>query len=134
MIEAAGGVVWREASRHQLEVLVVHRPHRKDWSLPKGKRHHRESALDCAIREVHEETGMRCTVGAELPETRYSDRRGRPKRVRYWSMHDPVGEFRPNDEVDDIRWLDLDRVGGLLTYPHDLVVVSGLERVHAAVG
>lgn len=133
MIEAAGGVVWRETSGNQLEVLVVHRPHRKDWSLPKGKRHHRESALDCAIREVYEETGMRCTIGPELPETRYSDRRGRPKRVRYWSMHDPIGEFRPNGEVDEIRWLPLDQAAELLTYRHDLAVIAGLEVLRVPV-
>jgi len=133
MIEAAGGVVWRSTSAHQLEVLLIHRPHRQDWSLPKGKRHRRESALECAIREVHEETGMRAKIGHELPETRYTDRKGRPKQVRYWSMHEPEGLFRPNGEVDEIRWLRLERVGELLTYERDITVVAALQRVHASV-
>ena len=134
MIEAAGGVVWRSTSTDQVEVLLIHRPHRQDWSLPKGKRHRGESALECAIREVHEETGMRATIGHELPETRYTDRKGRLKQVRYWSMHEPEGAFRPNGEVDEIRWLHLHRVGELLTYERDLIVVAGLQRVHASVG
>ncbi len=96
MIEAAGGVVWRNTSVHAVEVLLIHRPDRDDWSLPKGKRKRRESTVECAIREVREETGLRVRLGLELPGTRYVDRKGRAKQVRYWSMHEPVGEFRPN--------------------------------------
>ena len=133
MIEAAGGVVWRMTHGRVCEVLVIHRPHRADWSLPKGKRHRGESALKCALREVHEETGMRCAVGDELPAARYTDRRGRGRLVRYWAMQALRGEFQPNDEVDEIRWTSVQRLGDLLTYEHDLVVVSGLQPVGAAV-
>jgi 8-oxo-dGTP pyrophosphatase MutT (NUDIX family) len=133
MIEAAGGVVWRTTRRHQQEVLVVHRPNRQDWSLPKGKRHPGETALQCALREVREETGLRCTAGEELPEVRYTDRQGRARRVRYWAMQAVRGEFRPNDEVDDVRWTAISLVGELLTHEHDLVVVSGLRLIRAAV-
>lgn len=132
MIEAAGGVVWRSTSRHVVEVLLIHRPHRDDWSLPKGKRKRGESALECALREVHEETGLRARIGIELPRTQYDDRKGRPKQVRYWSMHEAEGEFRPNREVDQIRWLRLDRVGGLLTYERDIAVVSRLDGLFAS--
>ncbi|MCU1367758.1 MAG: hydrolase [Ilumatobacteraceae bacterium] len=128
MIEAAGGVVWRSTSNH-VEVLLVHRPRRDDWSLPKGKRKRRETAMDCAIREVLEETGMRADVGFELPGTRYNDRKGRPKQVRYWSMHDAEGVFRPNCEVDQIQWVRLDDAGELLTYKRDLHVVGALDRL-----
>ena len=133
MIEAAGGVVWRTTRKGQLEIVVVHRPRRDDWSLPKGKIHRRESALECALREVHEETGLRCTVGDELSETLYEDRRGRPKRVRYWAMQADTGEFRPNREVDKLRWIRFDRIVETLTYPHDVVVVAGLQVAYAAV-
>ncbi len=133
VIKAAGGVVWRASGRHHHEVLVVHRPHRQDWSLPKGKRHRRETALECALREVREETGLRCTAEEELPEVRYTDRQGRARRVRYWKMQAVRGEFRPNDEVDEIRWTPLGRVGELLTYEHDLVLVSGLRLIRADV-
>jgi 8-oxo-dGTP diphosphatase len=131
VIESAGGVVWRSADRHHHEVLVVHRAHRQDWSLPKGRRERRESALECALREVREETGLRCTAGDELSEVRYTDRQGRARRVRFWAMRSVRGEFRPNDEVDEIRWVSLALVGELLTYERDLVVVSGLRLVRA---
>jgi 8-oxo-dGTP pyrophosphatase MutT (NUDIX family) len=133
VIEGAGGVVWRTIEASDPEVLLVHRPRHDDWSLPKGKRERRETALECALREVREETGLRCVAGAELPEARYIDRRGRGRRVRYWAMQVVRGEFRPNDEVDAVRWVAADRAGDLLTYAHDLVVVRGLHAVVAHV-
>jgi 8-oxo-dGTP pyrophosphatase MutT (NUDIX family) len=129
MIEAAGGVVCRPIDAMHVEVLLIHRPHRDDWSLPKGKLHRRESALEGALREVREETGLRCAAGIELPEAHYVDRRGRRKRVRYWAMEALAGSFRPNDEVDEVRWLHIDCVADLLTYRHDVAVVAGLRVV-----
>jgi 8-oxo-dGTP diphosphatase len=82
---------------------------------------------------VREETGLRCTAAEELPEVRYTDSQGRARRIRYWAMQAVRGEFRPNHEVDEVRWTPLGRIGELLTYEHDLVVVSGLRLVHAAV-
>ena len=123
--------MWRSAEGHHHEVLVVHRAHQQDWSLPKGRRRRRESALECALREVREETGLRCTAGAELPEVRYTDGQGRPRRVRFWVMRSKRGKFRPNDEVDEIRWASLALVGELLTSERDLVVVSGLRLVRS---
>jgi 8-oxo-dGTP diphosphatase len=133
MIEAAGGVVWRTTRRQEHEVLIIHRPHRQDWSLPKGKRRGRETALECALREVLEETGLRCKAEGELPRVRYTDRQGRARRVRYWAMQALHGEFRPNDEVDEVRWVPLGLVGELLTYEHDLLVVSGLREIQSVV-
>lgn len=133
MIESAGGVVWRTVRPEQHEVLIVHRPHRHDWSLPKGRPLRRESALDCALREVREETGFRCIAGEELPQVRYTDRRGRARLVRYWAMQVVRGEFRPNDEVDDIRWTPFGQAGELLTYEHELAVVIGLLQIRSNV-
>jgi len=129
MIESAGGIVWRLVGRQQHEVLIVHRPARQDWSFPKGRRRQRESALDCAVREVGEETGMQCTIDEELPEVRYIDRQGRSRLVRYWLMQVERGEFQPNNEVDEIRWTPIAQAGELLTLQAELVLVSGLRLV-----
>ena len=126
MIEAAGGVVWRTTRKWRIEVLLVHRPRRDDWSLPKGKLRPFEIHVDFFVREVREETGLDCLVGYELPSTSYMDRKARPKSVRYWTMQERSGRFRPNREVDRIEWTRLERVGDLLTYEHDIVVVQGL--------
>ncbi len=123
-VRAAGGVVRRRTDAGD-EIAVVHRPRYDDWSLPKGKLEPGESAEAGALREVEEETGLRCRLGVELSSTRYRDRHGRPKQVRYWTM-EPVQDtgFVPNDEVDELRWVTPDDAAELLSYEHDRRLVE----------
>lgn len=118
-VRAAGGLVWRAGLGSEIEVLVVHRPRYDDWSFPKGKCDPGEGFLEAAVREVREETGLEVVVGEELPDVRYVDHKGRPKRVRYWRMEAVAGAFTPNDEVDEVRWLAPDAAAALLSYDHD---------------
>lgn len=123
-IKAAGVVTLREApnsSGH--EVLVVHRAARQDWSLPKGKLESGEHAIAAAVRECDEETGFTPVLMAPLPTLAYSVS-GRPKIVHYWRarVRDEEG-FAPDDEVDEIRWVNTDEVDTLLTYPSDMGLV-----------
>jgi 8-oxo-dGTP diphosphatase len=121
-VEAAGGLVLRDG-----EVCLVHRPRYDDWTLPKGKLDAGESFEDAALREVHEETGLRCRLGRELETVRYRDNKDRPKVVRYWAMEVIADDgFDPNDEVDEIRWLAPAAAARLLTYDHDRVLVEAL--------
>lgn len=134
-VRAAGGVVLRPAE-HGVETLVVHRPGHQDWSLPKGKLDPGEDWHEAAVREVHEETGVTARLGVELAPTHYTDRRGRAKQVRWWTM--PVVDVEPrtpDDEVDELAWVPVDRVGDLLTYDSDRALVrQALEALdHATV-
>lgn len=120
-VEAAGGVVVRDG-----EVAIVHRPRYDDWTLPKGKLDASESFEEAALREVEEETGLRCTLGRELPAVEYRVG-GRPKVVRYWLMGvDADTGFVPNDETDDLRWLPPDEAMRLLTYDRDREVLAAV--------
>jgi 8-oxo-dGTP diphosphatase len=134
MVDAAGGVVWRRTTKGVLKVLLVHRPASDDWSLPKGRLEPGERAVDAARREVAEETGLVCEVGPELPGTRYAGRKGRRRRVRYWAMQPTDGSFRPNDEVDEVRWVAVDDLPGVLTHDREVPVVAALPELLAAVG
>jgi 8-oxo-dGTP diphosphatase len=123
-IEAAGGVVVRDDGR----VAVVHRPQYDDWTLPKGKLDAGESFEQAALREVWEETALRCELVRELPPVRYSVRE-RPKVVRYWLMsvvEDPG--FATNSEVDELRWLSAADAAALLTHDRDREVLSAALR------
>jgi 8-oxo-dGTP pyrophosphatase MutT (NUDIX family) len=124
-VKASGGVVWRRAPDGSVELVVVHRPRYDDWSLPKGKLGPGETWEEAALREVAEEVGLRCRLGGELPSVHYRDAKGREKAVRYWLMepvHGPA-RFTPNDEVDEMRWVDVAAAAALLSYPHDVELV-----------
>ena len=75
VVRAAGGVVRRRQSG-QDEVLLVHRPQYDDWTHQKGKLTGDETDEECALREVEEETGLRCRLRQELETVSYIDRRG----------------------------------------------------------
>ena len=122
-IEAAGAVVISVVDGRE-QVLVVHRPHRSDWSLPKGKLEAGESHDAAAIREVLEETGVRCVLGPFLG-TRSYEVAGQPKTVHYWRA--VVSDQQPHehdDEVDDVRWVDISEAYDLLTYSDDRELVT----------
>ena len=125
-VAAAGGVVLRDGEQGP-EVAVVHRPKYDDWSLPKGKLDPGESWEEAALREVEEETGLRCELGDELQPARYRDRKGRDKLVRWWLMRPLDGEFEPTDEVDELRWLGREAALELLDYDHDRELVSAVQ-------
>ena len=126
-VEAAGGVVVREGGEGT-ELCVVHRPRYGDWTLPKGKLDPGESFEQAALREVREETGLRCSLIRELDSTHYVDGKGRPKIVRYWLMSVDGGEFEPNDEVDELHWMTPTEPIAALTYEpdRDLIAASRL--------
>ena len=128
VVRAAGGVVVRDGEEGP-RVLLVHRPRYDDWSLPKGKNEPGERDEDAALREVEEETGLRCTLGDPAGETRYQDSKERPKVVRYWVM-EPTEDhiFTPNREVDELRWCTRREAGKLLTYTHDRRLLAELPE------
>jgi 8-oxo-dGTP diphosphatase len=127
LVRAAGGLVTRRADGDRLEVLVVHRPRYDDWSLPKGKLHAGERFEDAAVREVREETGVHVALGERAATVRYTDRNGRPKVVRYWTMTvTAIDPFVPTEEVDEVRWVPVGDAAGLLTYDADRQLVATL--------
>jgi 8-oxo-dGTP pyrophosphatase MutT (NUDIX family) len=130
-VRAAGGIVWRRAATGTIDVLLVHRQGREDWTLPKGKIEPGESDEACAIREVEEETNLRCTLGPEIGFVSYRDQRGRPKTVRYWSV-EAAGEAAPRHEVDAVRWVPLPQAAGELTYPRDRELLATFARLVVA--
>ncbi len=135
VVQAAGGLVVR---RHSglLQIVVVHRPVQHDWSFPKGKLEPGETLEIAALREVREETGMTCDLLRFIGHTEYVDRKGRQKTVAYWIMAATGGFFSPNEEVDALRWLDLDPAAGLLSYQRDqelLAVLMAADQVEPVI-
>jgi 8-oxo-dGTP diphosphatase len=113
-------------------VCVIHRPDYEDWSLPKGQLEAGETHEQAALREVHEETGLHCVLGAELSSQEYMDRRGRPKTVRWWAMAVIADDgLKPSHEVDALSWVGVEEAERMLDFEHDRELV---REALAAVG
>lgn len=125
MIRAAGALLWRENSQLEIEIALIHRPRYGDWSLPKGKVDDGESTLQCAYREVFEETGVKAQFTRELGSVEYLES-GESKRVKYWAAKAPSfdQQFKVNEEVDEIRWLNPADATALATHDSDKSIIE----------
>lgn len=120
MIRAAGGIVVRDG-----EILIVHRERYDDWSLPKGHVEPDEAWEDAALREVWEETGLRCELGDYVGASHYEVHGGEPKEVRYWRMTSN-DEARASNEVDAVRWVSVDDARNALSYARERELLDRL--------
>ncbi len=128
LVHAGGGLVMRPGPGGMPEIIVVHRPGYDDWTLPKGKLvNETEDGQEAALREVEEETGLRCRLGRPVGTTHYIDHKGRAKVARYWEMRPLRGHFEPNREVDEMRWLTVHEALELLSYEHDRELLEEWE-------
>jgi 8-oxo-(d)GTP phosphatase len=125
---AAGAVLWRpNGDPSSLEVAIIHRPRYDDWSLPKGKVDPGETEPVTAVREVHEETGYSSVLGRRLAAVSYPVEQG-IKKVRYWAARRVDGDFNPNAEVDELKWLPVAEAMKQLEYPQDRKVLRRFAK------
>lgn len=130
-VRAAGAVLWRRLSEELLQVALIHRPRYDDWSLPKGKAEGGESDINCAYREVLEETGYHSIFGPSLCDVVY-EIEGIRKKVKYWSA-EAVGDQGVIDptEVDQVIWMTLEDAYGKLSVKSDKEVLKEFENIGA---
>ncbi|HEY0248077.1 MAG TPA: NUDIX domain-containing protein [Gryllotalpicola sp.] len=138
IVLAAGAVCWRVVDG-QIRVLVIHRPHYDDLTLPKGKLDPGETLPQTAVREVREETGLGIALGLPLSQTRYRIASGREKIVHYWTAEVTdaalkAGRFKPNAEVDAVHWMPLEKAKVALSYEHDSQLLEEFQRLHESAG
>ncbi|MFO8036949.1 MAG: NUDIX domain-containing protein [Anaerolineales bacterium] len=115
VIEAAGGLLWRENEGGR-ELAIVHRVEHDDWCLPKGKRSSGEDWETTALREVLEETGYHAKIEAFAGTLTYTVEET-PKVVLFWHMtpvkHD---QSAMNGETDQVMWVSEEEVLKKLDY------------------
>ena len=125
---AAGGVVCHEGS-----VLVVHRPRYDDWSLPKGHLDPGETWQQAALREVHEETGVRCKITSPPYPVTYLLTDNLPKLVLFFAMIPTELPYRlagDPSEVDEVAWWPIAQVLKALTYEAERQACAALVAPH----
>jgi 8-oxo-dGTP pyrophosphatase MutT (NUDIX family) len=137
---SAGGVVVRRTGE-QLEVAVIQPQGRSagHWVLPKGLIEPGELAVEGAVREVFEETGLRAAAVQQLPSSRYVYQRDGQrvfKVVDWWLMRSlggTIGEIHESMrvEVEIARWLPLDGAPALLAYQGERATLRAAAKIVA---
>ncbi|HEY9310295.1 MAG TPA: NUDIX domain-containing protein [Microbacterium sp.] len=132
-VYAAGGVVWRVVDG-KLRVLLIHRTKYRDVTLPKGKVDPGEMLAETAVREIHEETGIRVALGVPVGVSRYRLPSKRTKIVHYWAAEatEPAiraSAFIPNKEIAAIEWVSPKKALRRLSYPVDAEILEYFVRL-----
>jgi 8-oxo-dGTP pyrophosphatase MutT (NUDIX family) len=131
--ESFGGVVVHDG--HVLVITPAGRP--QISTLPKGGPREGESPQATAQREVREETGVEARIVERLGEVRYRYRRRGvrvDKTVGFYLCDYVSGDTADHDhEVDDARWMPLERARTELTYPGEREMIErALSKVSGA--
>lgn len=106
IVEAGGGVVQKGDL-----TLLIHRLGK--WDLPKGKRDKGEKISDCALREVEEETMVKCLLGPKICHTWHTYTRNKKyvlKKTSWYAMDcldDAQMAPQTDEDIDEVRWMDL---------------------------
>ena len=109
----------------RLKVLLVQRgiePFKGRWAFPGGFMKMEESAEECALRELQEETGLQ---GAYIRQFHtftapHRDPRERVITVAFYALM-RLQEVKGGDDADDARWFALDEVPQL-AFDHDQIL------------
>ncbi|KAH8653355.1 Dcp2, box A domain-containing protein [Xylariales sp. PMI_506] len=101
---------------HAMDSTVLVRGWKKgsNWSFPRGKINKDEDDLDCAIREVYEETGFDIQAAGLVPEDRdvkYIEVTMQNQHLRLYVFRDvpmdTVFEPKTRNEIGKIQWYSL---------------------------
>jgi 8-oxo-dGTP diphosphatase len=119
-----------------LQVLVVRRgeaPYRGRWALPGGFVRVEEDLDAAAVRELHEETGLRGGFHLEQLRTYGAPRRDprmRTVSVAYLALAPGLSAPVAGTDASDAVWRPVDELGPL-AFDHARILADGLERARA---
>jgi 8-oxo-dGTP pyrophosphatase MutT (NUDIX family) len=127
---SAGGVVVR-TMRGRPFMAAVRVKDGKVLALPKGHIDPGESAVEAAVREVREETGVVGTLVEKIDDIRYwyvRDGVRVLKVVSFYLFRYRSGSVRNHDhEVDSAEWVPLAEARTLLSYRGEKEVAAAAE-------
>ncbi len=123
--KSCGAIVYRRFHGN-IEILLIKHINSGHWSFPKGHVEGDETELETARREIKEETGLDVILDQTFRETvSYSPKRDTQKIVVYFLALARNSAFVPQEEeIAEIRWVDIVRATQMLTYENDKTIVT----------
>ena len=123
--KSCGAIVYRRFHGN-IEILLIKHINSGHWSFPKGHVEGDETELETARREIKEETGLDVILDQTFRETvSYSPKRDTQKVVVYFLALARNYDFVPQEEeIAEIRWVDIVRATRMLTYENDKTIVN----------
>ncbi|MEG0614305.1 MAG: NUDIX domain-containing protein [Oscillospiraceae bacterium] len=123
--KSCGAIVYRK-SHGNIEILLIKHVNSGHWSFPKGHVEGGETETETALREIKEETGIDVIIDPSFRETvSYFPKKDTQKLVVYFIARAKNFEFTPQEEeIAEIRWVDVGHATTVLTYENDKTIVN----------
>lgn len=127
--KSCGALVYRSQSG-RMQLLILRHRMGGHWSFPKGHVEGAETEIETALREVKEETGLTIELFDGFREqVTYSPRPGIRKDVVYFlGFARDSRTTRQEEEISEIRWINLDQTYNYLTYDNDRRLIQSAKR------
>jgi 8-oxo-dGTP diphosphatase len=107
------------------EILLIKRknePYKDCWALPGGFMEINETLKECAIRELHEETGLCIDVekleNVTILDDVNRDSRGRVISVVYFSTVEENAKAIASDDAKELEWFDVTKLPKNIAFDH----------------
>lgn len=123
--KSCGAIVYRK-HHGNIEILLIKHINSGHWSFPKGHVESGETETETALREVKEETDIDVIIDPTFRETvTYFPRKDTQKVVVYFIGKAKNFDYVPQEEeIAEIRWVDIGHAVQLLTYENDKNIVN----------
>ncbi len=123
--KSCGAIVYRKFHGNT-EILLIKHINSGHWSFPKGHVEGNETEIETARREIKEETDIDVIIDPTFRETvSYSPKKDTMKVVVYFLAKAKNVDFTPQeDEISEIRWVDIAYASSILSYENDRNIVT----------
>ena len=117
---------------HEMRILLIERgiePYKGMWALPGGFLRMDETAEQCAIRELKEETGLSISHVTQIGAFSGIDRdpRERVVSIAFYALAKKT-EVKGGDDAKNAKWIALNDLPQL-AFDHELILRKALEKI-----
>ena len=116
------------------QVLLIKNKRSQHWSFPKGHMEAGESAVQTALREIREETGLKVIINPNVSSTiNYNPTFEVNKDVTYFLARPWEGILKAQEsEVSELTWLSIDEAMEEITYEQEKEVLKKIYQMYNA--